>query len=325
VVFVIVAVIMALGYLAGIVVGLVLAAVLFAFTYGRVDLIHEVSFGDVYRSTVDRPPAEREALAAMGDRVQILRVRGFVFFGSTPRLLGRIRDRFGSGSPPGLLVLDVGRVTGMDASAVAAFSKALRLARSQGAEVIVTGASSPVRAQLERGGVAEGTAGLRFEPDLDHGLERCEEAVLEAEAFARAREATTEGGDGLPASLAPHLERVAVREGDVVLRQDAPPGDLFVLTEGRLAVETVTAEGKRVRLRVLRPGAVVGELAFYTGAPRTADVVAERSSIVLRCSADRIARIEAEPAAAIELHRWLATAIAGRLSGSTEALDALLD
>jgi sulfate permease, SulP family len=324
VVLVILAVIVVEGFLAGIVVGLVFAAMLFAFNYGRVDLVREVSFGDMYHSNVDRPPPERAALGEMPNRVQILRMSGFVFFGSTVRLLERIRGRMRS-SPPRFVVIDVGRVTGMDASAVVAFSKAMRMAGSYGSELVVTGASGPVRAQLERGGVTERVGSLRFEPDLDRGLEQCEEVLLGEEVPA-AGEAVSRSGDGVPNSLAPYIERVAVSGGEVLLRQEAPPGDLYVLAEGRLAVETVTAEGKRVRLKILRPGAVVGELAFYTGAPRTADVVAETSSVVLRCAREQIARIEADDrTAAIALHRWLATTIAGRLSESTHALDALLD
>ena len=49
------------GFLPGIVVGLVLAVVLFAVSYGRVELVREVPFGDSYRSNVDRPPAQRAA------------------------------------------------------------------------------------------------------------------------------------------------------------------------------------------------------------------------------------------------------------------------
>lgn len=324
IVLVILAVIIAQGYLAGIVVGLVFALVLFAFSYGRVDLVRQVSFADTYRSNVDRPPAERAALRGLRDRVLILRLSGFVFSGSTSRLLQRIRARIES-SPPRFLVIDVRRVTGMDASAVVAFSKAMRLAGSHGSELVITGASEPVRAQLERGGVTEQGGRLRFEPDLDRGLERCEDALL-AEEVPAASEGVPEGLDGLPAGLAPYMERVAVGEGTVLLRQEEPPGDLYVLAEGRLAVETVTPEGRRVRLRVLRPGVVVGELAFYTGAPRTADVVAETACVVLRCSREQIARLEAEdPAVAIVLHRWFAETLAGRLNETTHTFDTLLD
>jgi SulP family sulfate permease len=324
VVLAILAVIIAQGYLAGIVVGLVFALVLFAFSYGRVDLVREVSFGDTYHSNVDRPPAERAALREFRDRVLILRLSGFVFFGSAARLLERIGAGVES-SPPRSVVIDLGRVTGMDASAVAAFSKAMRMARSHGSELIVTGASEPVRAQLERGGVTEQEGSLRFEPDLDRGLERCEDVLLAEEAPA-AGEEVPQDGDVVPSALAPYLERVAVSEGTVVLRQEEPPGDLYVLAEGRLAVETVTAEGRRMRLRILRPGVVVGELAFYTGAPRTADVVAETPCVVLRCSREQIARMEADdPAIAIVLHRWFAETLAGRLSETMHTSDTLLD
>lgn len=324
VVLVILAVIIVQGYLIGIVVGLVLAALLFVLSYGRVDLVRQVSFGDTYHSTVDRPPAERAALRALRDRVMILRLSGFVFFGSTARLLERIRARVES-SPPRFLVIDLRRMTGMDASAVVAFSKAMRLAGAHGSELVVTGASEPVRAELEQGGVTEHGGGLRFEPDLDRGLERCEDVLL-AEEMAAAGERVVQGRDGLPAGLAPYMERVAVSEGTVVLRQEEPPGDLYVLTEGRLAVETVTREGRRVRLRILRPGAVVGELAFYTGAPRTADVVAETPCEVLRCSREQIARIEADdPVVAIGLHRWFAVMLARRLSETMHTFNSLLD
>ena len=324
VVLVILAAIIAQGYLTGIVVGLVLAALLFVFSYGRVDLVRQVSFGDTYHSNVDRPPAQRAALRALRDRVLILRLSGFVFFGSAVRLLERIRTR-AERSPPRFVVIDLWRVTGMDSSAVVAFSKAVRLAGSHGSEVVVTGASGPVRDELQRSGVTEDQGGFRFASDLDRGLERCEDALL-AEGLAAAGEEVAAGDAELPAELAPYMERVAVSEGTVLLRQGEPPGDLYVLSEGRLSVETLTPGGKRVRLRTLRPGVVVGELAFYTRVPRTADVVAETPCVVLKCSREQIARIETDdPVVAIVLHRWFAETLAGRLSETMQRFDSLLD
>jgi sulfate permease, SulP family len=323
VVLVILAVIIAQGYLAGIVVGLVFALVLFAFSYGRVDLVRRGSFAETHRSNVDRPPTEIAALRALRDRVLLLRMTGFVFSGSAPRLLERIRE--GMASSPRFLVIDLRRVTGMDASAVAVFSKAMRMAGSHGSDVVVTGASESVRAQLDRGGVTDQGRGIRFEPDLDRGLEHCEDVLL-AEEVPAVGEKVAEELSGLPAELAPSMERVAVSEGTVLLRQHEPAGDIYVLTEGRLAVETTTPEGTRVRLRTLRPGVVVGEIALYTGAPRTADVVAASPCVVLRCSREQIARLEADdPAVAVVLHRWFAGTIAGRLNETMHTFDTLLD
>ena len=301
---------------------------LFAISYGRIELVHEVAFGETYRSNVDRPVSERAELRSRSEQVQILRVSGFVFFGSTNRLLERIRRRVDAATPPRFLVIDLRRVTGVDSSAVVSFVKVMRLAEAAGSEVIFTGASDPVRAQFARGGVEETQGLVSFEPDLDRGLQRCEDALLSAPGLAEAQAEHPAGRrlDGLPPGLEAHLERVSLPEGSVLLHQDDPPGDVYVLESGRLGVETTTAEGARIRLRTLRPGVVVGEVTLYTGVARTADVVAEVPSVVLRISRASIERLEAEePELASTLHRWLATTLAERLTDTMRTFDVLLD
>jgi SulP family sulfate permease len=131
---------------------------------------------------------------------------------------------------------------------------------------------------------------------------------------------------GMPSGLRAHLERLELSDGTVLIRQGESPDDVYVLVSGRLRVETVTDRGTRMRLRTLRPGVVVGEVAVYSGAPRTADVVAEGPSVVLRLGDGSIERIEAEdPQLAAALHRWLASTLAERVGDSLKAFDALLD
>ena len=328
VVLAILAAVIVWGFLIGVVIGLVLAGVLFAVSYGRIELVHEVAFGETYRSNVDRPATERAELRGLSDRVQILRVSGFVFFGSANHLLEQIRARVEGAAPPRFLVIDLRRVTGVDSSAVTSFVKALSVAEAAGSEVVFTAASDPVRAQLARGGVVERDGLVSFEPDLDRGLQRCEDALLSAPDLAEALADHPAGRrlEGLPPGLAAHLGRVSVPEGTVLLHQDDPSGDIFVLESGRLGVEAVTAEGGRIRLRTLRPGVVVGEIALYTGGARTADVVAEAPSVVLRIGREAIERLEAEePELAATLHRWLATTLAERLTDTMRTFDVLLD
>ena len=325
VVLVILAVIIGRAYLPGVVVGLVLAVVLFAVNYGRIELVREVSFGETYHSNVDRPPAERAALRTMGERVQILLVNGFVFFGSANGLLERIRKRAET-DPPRFLVIDLRRVTGVDSSAVVALVKVMHLAEASGFELVFTGASEPVRRQLARGGMVASEV-VRFEPDLDRGLQRCEEGLLrDEEVVVQVPEADGDALAGMPSGLRTHLERMELADGTVLIHQGESPDDVYLLESGRLRVETVTERGTRIRLRTLRPGVVVGEVAIYSGDPRTADVVAEGPSVVLRLSKASIERIEAvDPELASALHRWLATTLAGRLGDSLKTFDALLD
>jgi SulP family sulfate permease len=206
---------------------------------------------------------------------------------------------------------------------VVAFVKAMHLAEASGFELVFTGASEAVRRQLARGGIVASEV-VRFEPDLDRGLQRCEEGLLQGEV-----EPAEPDGDaltGMPSGLRVYLERVELPDGTVLIRQGESPADVYVLETGRLRVETVTERGTRMRLRTLRPGAVVGEVALYSGDPRTADVVAEGPSVVLRLGEGSIERIETDdPELAAALHRWLATTLAGRLGDSLKAFDALLD
>jgi SulP family sulfate permease len=314
------------GILTGVEVGLVLAIVLFAVNYSRIELIREVGFGSTYRSNVDRPAAERQVLDGLADRVMVLRVNGFVFFGSASGLLERIRKRVEAGPPLRFLVIDMRRVTGMDSSAVLSFRKITQLAHANGFELVLSGVPDRVRAQLQRGGVGESEGVVRFEPDLDRGLQRCEDGLLDEAHRAATGDVSGDGLASLPKRLSTYLQRESIPEGTVLIRQGDEPDDLFVLESGRLAVELTTPEGSRVRLRSMRSGVVVGEIAMYMKVPRTADVVAETPCVVQRLTRASIDRMEAaEPEVAAALHRWLARTLAERLNDTLRAFDAMRD
>ena len=326
IVLLILATIIGRGFLPGIVVGLVLAVVLFAISYGRIEQVREVAFGDTYHSNVDRPAAERVALQAVADRVQILRLHGFVFFGTSSGLLERIGRRVGK-SATRFLVVDLRRVSGVDSSAVVSFVKVMGLAQANGFEIVFTGASAPVRAQLERGGVSEADGVVAFEPDLDRGLQRAEDVLLAEEAVSVSSAAgEADGLAGMPPGLQAYLQREQLAEGTVLIRRNDASADVFVLESGRLVVQVDTADGSTMRLRTIRPGVVVGEVAMYSGAPRTADVVAETPAVILRLAGSELERLErSEPELAAEVHRWLATTLSERLSDTMRAFDALMD
>jgi sulfate permease, SulP family len=300
----------------------VLAVIMFAVNYGRVEQVNEVAFGETYHSNVDRPIAERELLRSLGAHVQVLRVHGFVFFGTVSGLLERIRKRV-EHADVRFLVVDLRRVSGMDSSAVVSFRKVAQLAHASGFELVLTGAHDAVRRQLERGGVVASDGIVRFEPDLDRGLQRCEDGLLDGIDTA-APSADVLGG--LPPRLWDYFERVSLDEGTKLISQGESPDDVFVLESGRLRVELTTPEGTQMRLSTVLPGVMVGEIALYTAVPRTADVVAETPSVVLRLPRASIDRMESEePELAAVLHRWFATTLAQRLTGTMRAFDTLLD
>jgi SulP family sulfate permease len=312
------------GYLAGIIVGFVASVVLFAFNYSRIELVRQVEFGTTYRSNVERPAADRLALRQLADRVMVLRVNGFVFFGVASDLVERIRTRVKAGPLRSLLV-DLRRATGMDSSAMLAFQKVAQLADAAGFELVFSDAPEAIRAKLAGGGIVPAEGVVRFEPDLDRALEHCEDGLL-ADLH---RVASPDGaGDplaGLPDGLREYFQGETVPQGTVLIHQGAPADDLFVLESGRLEVEATSPEGTRMRLSSASSGVMVGEVAWYLGGQRTADVIAETECEVLRLSRASMERMERdEPELAVALHRRLAESLAERSREAVRVFDELL-
>ena len=105
------------------------------------------------------------------------------------------------------------------------------------------------------------------------------------------------------------------------LFHEGEPGDrLYVVRSGRLRVVAEREEGSRL-LRLLGPGAVLGELAVLTGAPRSGSVQALRDADLLEIDGERFQELlQRSP----ELGAGLATALAAQIQrgGSVEPAEA---
>ncbi len=82
----------------------------------------------------------------------------------------------------------------------------------------------------------------------------------------------------------PRVEWVELGGGEVLFRQDDPDECLFFVVSGRLRACSVDAGGVRSVLGEIARGETVGEMAFFTGEPRTATVTAIRDSVLARFS-----------------------------------------
>jgi predicted acylesterase/phospholipase RssA/CRP-like cAMP-binding protein len=91
-------------------------------------------------------------------------------------------------------------------------------------------------------------------------------------------------------ALAADARPIRALAGDWVIREGDEADDLFVVLRGRLRVVATSDEGERT-LRVLGPGAAIGELALLTGAPRSASVQAVRDTTLLQLRRDRFVEL----------------------------------
>ena len=79
------------------------------------------------------------------------------------------------------------------------------------------------------------------------------------------------------ATVLGYTEARRYTEGEVAIRRGDTDRGLYVIATGAFAVLAPTPAGPR-QVSVLRPGDIFGDLAFFDGEPRSADVRAVESS-----------------------------------------------
>ena len=136
-------VIVLVSFAVGILFGLIAAVVLFAFEYSRVEIVRHVLTGRDYQSSHDNSEERRGVLQSEGDAILIVRLQGFLFFGTADRLRKRIGERVKrlEGRSIRYLVVDFQRVTGVDSSAVMSFSRLSQMTTPDRLVVVLCGMS----------------------------------------------------------------------------------------------------------------------------------------------------------------------------------------
>jgi sulfate permease, SulP family len=120
------------GVLPGVGLGLLIAIATFLVNYSRIDVVRHQLSGQTHHSLVARAPHQQQALQGMGSQVQILKLQGFLFFGTANQLLSQVKqglEHLGSKDLPQFMVLDFEQVTGMDSSVAYSFTKLKQVAQ----------------------------------------------------------------------------------------------------------------------------------------------------------------------------------------------------
>lgn len=323
----------AFGFMGGMALGLALSIATFVYNYARLSVIRINATLRERKSSIDRPPAENSLIELEGEQVQVLELQEFLFFGTAEQIIEAIRRRLLDRSRLSLrfVILDFRRVSGMDAAAAATFVKIRNLLVGSDVELVFSSLSPEIEQALTRNGIDfSSDPSVARERDLDHALERCEEKLIAAisreETWQDIEDyfAQTIGPSARLKDLVASMEEIRLQPGDRFIRAGEPGEDLFLLWTGRAKVEAVLANGRRLRLRTVKPGVVLGEIAIYRGGPRTADVVAEVPSTVYRLARRQLRYLEqADPELALLVHRLCATTLAERLTIANRVVQTL--
>lgn len=337
-VWVILIVIAAVGFLQGIIAGIVIAAILFVISYSRINAIKTILDGSIYHSKVDRPKLHRDILHRNGAEIYILRLQGYIFFGTIQSILEKIRWRLGDTSqePLKFLIVDFHRVPRLDSSAVFGVTRLKQLNQANNIKMVWTEVSSDIIHQLERGGlIDQNDDSFVMMSSLDEGVEWCENQILAEEGMTDligfTERVETQLKRLLPGiqvvdRLMKYLERKEVEAGEYLMKQNEPSEEMYFVESGLVSVELELPNQKRLRLRSIRGGATVGEVGIYLGGVRTASVVASHPSTVYRLSLQALkAMREKDPEIAALFHEWIARLLAERMADNNRVFEVLMD
>jgi SulP family sulfate permease len=338
VVILILVVINTVGFLEGVGLGLAVAVALFVVNYSRIDMVRYAVSGAQRQSNVIRPRLYQNLLQSKGDWLYILKLRGYIFFGTAHTLLARIQRRIEDPdrTTPHYVLLDFALVTGLDSSAVQSFSKLYQLADSREITLVFTGLTPHIKRHLAPAVFDHADSSPQhIFPTLDDGQAWCEDqmiAVFESVGLAakpktliqQLRDVTTTPEQST--TLLRYFEERSVEAGMPLIHQgDLPQGLLFV-ERGQVTVWLENEDGPALRLRTMSTGTLIGEMGTYLDQPATATVIADQPGTVYFLPIASLRRMEQDdPVLAAALHRFIAQLMAERLTHTTEILQALTE
>jgi SulP family sulfate permease len=338
VILVILVVIATFGFLEGVLVGIIAGMILFVVDYSRIDIIKLELSGRDYHSNVDRPVDLRHTLQAHGDGIVVLRLQGFVFFGTAHRLNERVRALLTDTQRPPIrfLLLDFRSVSGLDSSAVIGFNKLAQLAEAQNFTIVLARVPEATRRLMAKGGFRSGPhQPIQAFGDLDRALEWCEETLLGEVApgvVAAERDEITAHLEhalkdrGAAETMVECLDHVIYEAGDHLIRQGDPSADLYFIESGRVSIQLEGQAGSNVRLRTMGPGAIVGEISFYLREPRTTSVIADSHTVAWRLTTESLGHMqEKAPEVASLFHEHVVGVLADRLAETNRLVRSLME
>jgi sulfate permease, SulP family len=319
-------VVVAVGFYQGMVFGALAGAFLFILEYARTGVVRlQISGRDYHSSLTQFDDRRLAAIKELGDAIAILRLKGYVFFGSAHGLRERVQQVLANDRRLECIVIDFEEVAGVDGAAATTLDAIGREARAAGVEIVLCGLSEEIQRSIAGQGFGL-SPDFRLFSNLDQGLRFAEDSVFSrhrpsvvsqepVSVFAWLRQAT--GSDAFAARLAAAGEALHFAPGEAVILEGQQSDEFYVVAQGEASVEMTSAGGALVQLAILGPGALFGELAYFLRTPRSATVRAKTNLDVWRLSRSALEALgEEAPAAALAFQHSLAARLADRVLGA---------
>lgn len=323
------------GFLQGVGVGIIIATILFVVNYSRTGIVKNTLTGRTYKSNVERPLEQLQLIKRMGECILILRLQGFIFFGTSQSLVNQVNKRLKDASQEKLrfLLLDFQHVTALDASALFSFVRLKQMASTHKFHLVITDINRELLNRLARNGLNEADPMIRMQPTMDYGMEWCESKLLLEEGgstIIRAGSLRRQLKRLLPEAeqiekFMGYLEKQEKEQYHILIHQGDPPDCMYFIDSGEVTTRLEMSKGNFIRLKSQQGGTMVGEMGLFLKQARTATVVVSEPTVLYRLSLDSYDRMLREDhELAFYLYQWIGRVLATRLAENNATLDVLL-
>lgn len=314
------------GFLQGVGLGLVIAIALFVINYSRISVAKHTFSGAGHQSNQVRTLPQIQLLREQGDQIYVLCLQGFLFFGTVNQLSNLIRQHLVRPHqvPLKFIVLDFRSVVGLDSSGVFGFVKLRQLAQQQAFTLVFTSLSPPIQRQLQRGGCLTEPSCCEVLPDLDRGLEWCENQLLGATTWRRRRTLPLTlqlnqlfATEGHATVLMHYLEKMAIEPEQVLFQTGDPADCLYFIQQGQITTWLALADGSSKRMQTAGAGNMIGEMDFFLDRSRQTSAVVDEAGQVYRLSSMAFQKMQQEnPETAVMFQDYVIRLLSEHLAGA---------
>ncbi len=319
------------GFLQGLLLGVVLSAILFVIRYSRISIVKHLFSGDVKLSNVERSVQEFEILHHHGSQTSVVVLQGYIFFGTAHGLYNLVKHRLNDADLVDAknLLFDFRLVEGLDSSACYSFIKIKKIIEKSDAKMILTAVPDLVKKQLLFSGCIS-EQDLVFD-DLEQGIEWCEENIIREQEVGKSVSHTIEqlladwfGDKAVAHSFIPYLQEKKLKAGQYLFKQGDQGDSIHIMEKGRAFIYLEDRMGRKVPLKKIKEGAIVGEMAVVRGVKRSASLIAEEDSTFYYLSTKNLERMKLDnPNLAIAFLESIAGRLSDRLDYSNKLISEL--
>jgi SulP family sulfate permease len=312
--------------------GVTLAILMFVTEQIHTSTVRRKTYGNKIFSKRIRTQAERELLAAEGDKTIVFELQGSLFFGTTDQLYGSIESDVQKAK---FVLMDFQRVQSLDVTAGHMIERIQKMMEERDAILILSRlperlpSGRDLKTYVDHIGLLK-ESNTKVFAEMTDALEWIEDETIRLHKLEIQNTESLALTDfdlfkDLTASEAKELNETAkhlsFKKGELIYAHGTPGNSLLLIARGQIKLTLPVKGGQHVHLLTLGKGQFFGEMSFLDGHAHSADAYAIEDTELLNIDRESLAHaIGQDQRMMLIIFKKISLAIAERLRHSNAEL-----